>query len=103
MARGQPQKINDVPEGAIVEKLLEIPKLTVEPGFKNGAPLQKDELAKDLIQEALKNPICISSDVTARARPGYRGLGSAFVAQGFKNHKPKPWAKLRQGLGSASA
>jgi hypothetical protein len=43
------------------------------------------------------------SDVTARARPGYRGLGSAFAAQGFTNHKPKPWAKLRHGLGSASA
>ena len=62
VARGQPHKINDVPEGAIVEKLLEIPKLTVEPGFKNRAPLQKDERAKDLIQEALKNPICISTE-----------------------------------------
>ena len=62
VARGQPQKINDVPEGSIVEKLLEIPKLTLEPGFKNRAPLQKDEQAKDLIQEALKNPICISTE-----------------------------------------
>ena len=44
-----------------------------------------------------------TSDVMARARPGYRGLGSAFAAQGFTNHKPKPWAKLRHGLGSASA
>ena len=45
-----------------VEKLLDIPKLTVEPGFKNRAPLQMDEKAKDLIQEALKNPICITTE-----------------------------------------
>jgi hypothetical protein len=45
-----------------VEKLLNLPKLTVEPGFKNRAPLQFDEKAKDLIQEALKNPICITTE-----------------------------------------
>src|SRR6202789_2096566 len=45
-----------------VEKLLDIPKLTVEPGFKNRAPLQLDERAKDLLQEALKNPICITTE-----------------------------------------
>ena len=45
-----------------VEKLLEIPKLSVEPGFKNRAPLQLDERAKDLIQEALKNTICITTE-----------------------------------------
>lgn len=45
-----------------VEELLDIPKLTVEPGFKNKAPLQADERAKDLLQEALKNPICITTE-----------------------------------------
>ena len=57
VARGQPNAINDVPEKDIVEKLLETPNLTVEPGFRNKAPLQSDERAKDLILEALKNPM----------------------------------------------
>jgi hypothetical protein len=47
---------------ADVEKLLDVPKLSAEPGFKNRAPLQLDERAKDLIQEALKNTICISTE-----------------------------------------
>jgi hypothetical protein len=62
VARGQTKTKNDVPVKDIVEKLLDIPKLTVEPGFKNKAPLQKDERAKDLIHEALKNPICITTE-----------------------------------------
>ena len=62
VARGQTKKSNDVPAKDTVEKLLEIPRLTVEPGFKNKAPLQKDERAKDLIHEALKNPICITTE-----------------------------------------
>jgi hypothetical protein len=62
VARGQTKTNKDVPEGNIVEKLLATPKLTVEPGFKNRAPLQADERAKDLVQEALKNPICISTE-----------------------------------------
>ena len=45
-----------------VEDLLEIPKLSVEPGFKNRAPLPVDERAKDLVQDVLKNPICISTE-----------------------------------------
>ena len=45
-----------------VEKLLGIPKLQVEPGFKNRAPLQLDERAKDLVQDALKNTICITTE-----------------------------------------
>jgi len=45
-----------------VLKLLNIPKITEEPGFKNRAPLQLDERAKELIQEALKNTICISTE-----------------------------------------
>ena len=62
VARSQTKKNNSVPNKDTVEKLLEIPKLSVEPGFKNQAPLQKDERAKDLIQEALKNPICITTE-----------------------------------------
>jgi hypothetical protein len=62
VARGQTKQNNDVPNKVIVEKLLETPKLSVEPGFKNRAPLQKDERAKDLIQEALRNPICITTE-----------------------------------------
>ena len=42
--------------------VLEIPKLPVEPGFKNKAPLQSDERARDLVQDALKNTICITTE-----------------------------------------
>lgn len=62
VARGQTKTNNNVPNKDVVEKLLETPKLSVEPGFKNRAPLQKDERAKDLILEALKNPICITTE-----------------------------------------
>jgi hypothetical protein len=62
VARGQTKANNDVAERDVIEKLLGVPKLTVEPGFKNRAPLQSDERAKDLIQEALKNPICITTE-----------------------------------------
>jgi hypothetical protein len=62
VARGQTKAKNDVPERDVVDKLLETPNLTVEPGFRNRAPLQSDERAKDLIQEALKNPICITTE-----------------------------------------
>lgn len=44
------------------EELLTLPRLVIEPGFKNRAPLQADERAKDLIQEALRNPICITTE-----------------------------------------
>jgi hypothetical protein len=63
VARGQPKAKNEVAaDKDNVEKLLKIPKLSVEPGFKNRAPLQLDERAKDLIREALKNPICITTE-----------------------------------------
>ena len=60
--RGQPKTNSVLVENDSVEKLLGLPKLPVEPGFKNRAPLQLDERAKDLIQEALKNTICISTE-----------------------------------------
>jgi hypothetical protein len=62
VARGQTKSNNDVAEDDNVEKLLDIPRISVEPGFKNKAPLQLDERAKDLIQEALKNTICITTE-----------------------------------------
>jgi hypothetical protein len=60
VARGQTKAISNVVDS--VEKLLEIPKLMTEPGFKNRAPLQLDERAKELLLEALKNPICITTE-----------------------------------------
>ena len=62
VTRGHSKPKDDKAVADDVEKLLDIPKLTVEPGFKNRAPLQLDERAKDLIQEALKNPICITTE-----------------------------------------
>ena len=48
------------------------------------------------------NPVQ-TSDVTAWLSFNTPGLGSALAAQGFKNMKPKPWAELCDGSGSASA
>jgi hypothetical protein len=62
VARGQTRANSDAPNKDVIEKLLDVPKLTVEPGYKNQAPLRSDERAKDLIQEALKNPICITTE-----------------------------------------
>ena len=60
--RGQAKTNNEFVDRNSVEKLLDIPKLSVEPGFKNKAPLQLDEKAKDLLQETLKNTICITTE-----------------------------------------
>jgi hypothetical protein len=62
VTRGHPKKKRNESAKGSVETLPETPKMTVEPGFKNKAPLQSDERAKDLIQEALKNPICITTE-----------------------------------------
>ena len=62
VARGQTKANRDVADKERAEKLLEIPKLVAEPGYKNKAPLQLDERAKDLLQGALKNPICITTE-----------------------------------------
>ena len=43
-----------------VEKLLSLPKVVAEPGFKNKAPIQKEERAEELMLEALENPISIT-------------------------------------------
>jgi hypothetical protein len=60
--RGQTKTNGETEERSNVEELLGISNLPVEPGFKNRAPLQLDERAKDLILEALKNPICITTE-----------------------------------------
>ena len=62
VARGHIGAKNVASDKDSVEKLLEAPKLMAEPGFKNKAPLQLDERAKDLVQEALRNPICITTE-----------------------------------------
>jgi hypothetical protein len=62
VGRGQTKTNDDVANKHSVDELLDISKLTVEPGFKNRAPLQSDERAKDLLQETLKNTICITTE-----------------------------------------
>jgi hypothetical protein len=62
VTRGQSKAKSGVPNKDDVEKLLAIPKLVIEPGFKNRAPLQLDERAKALVQEALKNQISITTE-----------------------------------------
>jgi hypothetical protein len=62
VGRGQ-TKTNNIPvDKDSVEKLIEFPKIPEEPNFKNRAPLQRDERAKDLVQDALKNTICITTE-----------------------------------------
>jgi hypothetical protein len=62
VTRSHVRSRSDDPPQDGVEVILESPRVAVEPGFKNRAPLQSDERAKDLIQEALKNPICITTE-----------------------------------------
>ena len=61
VGRGQTKAKDKSVDTNEIEKLLGIPKL-LEPGFKNRAPLQLDERAKELVQDALKNTICITSE-----------------------------------------
>src|ERR1700734_358190 len=62
VVRGQPKSDSIVPNQDGLEMMLSTPRIVVEPGFKNKAPLQEDGRAKDLLQEALKNPICITTE-----------------------------------------
>jgi hypothetical protein len=59
VGRGQTKTNSEPVDKDNVAELLNLPKLPVEPGFKNRAPLQLDEKAKDLVQETLKNMVCI--------------------------------------------
>lgn len=43
------------------EKEVDVP-MTEEPGFRNRAPLQADEKAKELVKNALRNPISITTE-----------------------------------------
>jgi hypothetical protein len=62
VGKSQPKTNDKSAESDKLEKLLGVPKLSVEPGFKNRAPLQLDERAKELVQDALKNTICITTE-----------------------------------------
>jgi hypothetical protein len=62
VGRGQSKTNSKSADSDDIAKMLGIPKLPVEPGFKNRAPLQSDERAKDLVQDALKNTICITTE-----------------------------------------
>jgi hypothetical protein len=62
VGRGQTKTNNISVDKDSVEKLIEFPKIPEEPNFKNRAPLQRDERAKDLVQDALKNTICITTE-----------------------------------------
>jgi hypothetical protein len=62
VGRGQAKTNNNSANNDDIEKMLGLPKLSVEPGFRNRAPLQLDERAKDLVQDALKNTICITTE-----------------------------------------
>jgi hypothetical protein len=107
VARGQQKKSSRdvrVPDKDIIDKLLDTPKLTVEPGFKNRAPLQADERAKDLIQEALKNPICITTeDLLNVSEPMRQELKKLLIKKRLEN-KTVTFAELdpEVEVGSAS-
>ena len=62
VGRGQTKTNNISVDKDSVEKLPEFPKIPEEPNFKNRAPLQRDEHAKDLVQDTLKNTICITTE-----------------------------------------
>jgi hypothetical protein len=80
-------KTNRVPaDKDSVEKLLGIPKLPVEPGFKNRAPLQQDERAKDLVQDALNNIICITTkDLFGVSEPMRNELKKLLIKKRLEN------------------
>ena len=60
--RGQTKTSKEISGTNNLDDLLAIPKLTVEPGLKDKAPLQLDERAKDLVREILKSTICMTTE-----------------------------------------
>ena len=62
VGRGQSKTNSVTRDNNEVDKMLGIPNFPVDPVFKNRAPLQLDERAKDLVQDALKNTICITTE-----------------------------------------
>jgi hypothetical protein len=102
VARGQTKK-NNVADGDLVEKLLDMPKLTAEPGFKNKAPLQLDERAKELIQEVLKMPISITTeDFLSVSEPMRQELKKLLIKKRLEKQKSVTFAEIDPGgdLGS---
>ena len=79
VARAQTKTKVDVVKDS-VEAILDHPKLTVEPGFKNQAPLQQDGRAKDLLEEALENPISITTkDLLSISEPMRQELKKLLI------------------------
>ena len=79
VARGQAKTKIDVVKDS-VEAILNHPKLIVEPGFKNQAPLQQDGRAKDLLEEALENPISITTkDLLSISEPMRQELKKLLI------------------------
>jgi hypothetical protein len=78
VGRGQTKANKVLADKDSVEALMELPKLSAEPGFKNRAPLQLDERAKELVQDVLENTICISTkdllNVSEPARQEFKKL-----------------------------
>ena len=81
-----------------VKDSVEIPKLPAEPGFKNRAPLQLDERAKDLIQEALKNTICITTeDLLNVSEPMRQELKKLLMKKRLENKSVTMSAEVDSG------
>jgi len=79
VARSQPKTKVDVVADS-VEVILDNPKLMVEPGFKNKAPLQQDGRAKGLLEEALENPISITTkDLLSISEPMRQELKKLLI------------------------
>jgi len=79
VARGQAKTKVDVVKDS-VEAILDHPKLVAEPGFKNKAPLQQDGRAKDLLEEALENPISITTkDLLSISEPMRQELKKLLI------------------------
>ena len=97
VGRGQTKLKSDLADKDNVEKLLGVPDLLVELGFKNRAPLQLDEQPKDLIQEALKNTICIiTEDLLNVSKPMMQELKKLLM----KKHLEKKSVSLAAEVNS---
>ena len=80
VGRGQSKTNNVVADKDNVEN--EIPSLSEEPGFKNKAPVQLDERAKDLVQDVLDNKIYISAkDLLSVSGPARQELKKLLIAK----------------------
>jgi hypothetical protein len=105
VARVQTKTNSDVAAKDSVEKLLDMPKLTVEPGFKNRAPLQSDERAKDLLLEILQQPVGSSiEDLLNISEPLRQELRKLLVKRRTENKSVSLAAEVDPGpaMGTSS-